>query len=122
MVDSPLVGWGVPTDEDALVPLNACSPRLENSRVVKTGPGYLFGFTVTNTLASAQYVQIFDATTLPADGAVPILAKSLTASDATGFLWYLPRTFLVGLVICNSTTQGTKTLGSANCLFDVQFI
>lgn len=122
MVDSPLVGWGVPSDTEALEPLNYCSARLAASGVVKTGPGYLFGFTVTNTKATAQFVQIFDSNTLPADGTVPLLAKSLAASDAVGFAWLPARTFLVGLVICNSSTQGTKTIGSADCIFDVQFI
>jgi hypothetical protein len=121
-VDSPLLGWGTPGEDEALEPLNATSPRLEASRVIKTGPGILFGFTVTNTNASAQFVQIFDAATLPADGAVPILSKSATAADATGFNWIPGRTFLVGCIICNSSTQATKTIGAADCIFDCQFL
>lgn len=121
-VDSPILGWGLPDEDDALLPLNNPSPRLESSRVVKTGPGILYGFTVTNTKASAQFVQIFDAATLPADGAVPLIAVAAPAADARGVSWLPGRTFLTGLVICNSTTQGSKTLGAADCLFDVQFV
>ena len=122
MVDSPLVGWGTPGEDEALVPLNYSSRALSSSAVVKTGPGLLYGVTVTNTSASAQYFQLFDASTLPADGAIPILAKSIPANDAVGFSWLPGRTFLVGIIVCNSSTNATKTIGSANCFFDCQFL
>ena len=112
----------MPSDEDALLPLNNTNPALAASRVIKTGPGILYGITVTNTKASAQYFQVFDATALPADGAVPLISKSMVASDATGFNWIPGRTFLSGIVVCNSSTIATKTIGSADCIFDAQFI
>ena len=121
-VDSPIRGWGLPDDEDALLPLNHSCIALVASMVVKTGPGIVYGFTVTNTKAAAQYVLGFDAAALPADGAVPLFAKSMPANDAVGFNWLPGRTFGTGLVLCNSSTQGTKTIGSADCLFDCQFI
>lgn len=120
--DSPIEGWGLPDDDEALLPLNNASPALAASRIVKTGPGRLFGLTVTNTKASAQFVQVFDASSLPADGAVPILSKSVPAGDAVGLNWIPARTFLVGIVVCNSSTSASKTIGSADCLFDVQFV
>lgn len=122
MVDSPLVGWGTPTDADALVPLNYSSARLQASAVVKTGPGILYGLTVTNTSVAAQYLLVFDANTVPADGAIPLFAKSIPANDAVGFSWLPGRTFLVGIVVCNSSTNTSKTVGSANCFFDCQFV
>jgi hypothetical protein len=121
-VDSPIAGWGLPDEGDALLPLNNASRALTASVVVKTGPGILYGFTVTNTAASAQYVLAFDAASLPADGAIPLFAKSLPANDAVGFNWLPGRTFLTGIVLCNSSTNTSKTIGSANCLFDVQFV
>lgn len=121
-VDSPVTGWGLPTDDEALLPLNHYSPAVTNSMVVKTGPGILYGITVTNTLGSTQFFQVFDASSVPADGAIPILSKSLPASDAVGFNWFPGRTFLVGIVVCNSTTIASKTIGSANCLFDANFV
>ena len=104
------------------LPLNAPSRQLANFIQVKTGDGWLYGFTVTNTKASAQFVQVFDAATLPGDGAVPLIAKSVPAGDAVGFAWLPPRRFEAGLVLCNSSTQGTKTIGSADCLFDAQYL
>ena len=121
-VDSPLVGWGTPDPDTALEPLNYSSARLQASAVVKTGPGLLYGITVTSTLASAQYLLVFDASTLPADGAIPLLAKSVPANDAVGFSWLPARTFQVGCIVCNSTTNTSKTIGAANCFFDVQFL
>jgi hypothetical protein len=104
------------------LPLNSPSRAVENSRVIKTGRGILYGITVTNTKASAQFVQVFDASAVPADGAVPLFSKSVPAGDAVGIQWLPGRIFLVGLVVCNSSTSATKTLASADCLFDVQFI
>lgn len=122
MVDSPLTGWGLPESDEALLPLNIYSPALTNACLVKSGPGILYGFTFTNTLASAQYVLLFDAAKLPADGAVPILAKSCPTNDAIAFSWLPGRTFLTGIILCNSTTNTSKTIGAANCFFDAQYV
>ena len=105
----------------AIRPLNYVSRQLENSCVVKTGDGILYGLTVTNTKASAQFVLMFEGRTLPADTTVPIIAKSVPANDAVGFNWFPGRAFSSGLILCNSSTNATKTIGSADCLFDVQY-
>lgn len=109
-------------EESLRLPLNYASKKLEASAVVKTGDGWLYGFTITNTNAAIRFVQVFDAPSVPADGAVPLLAKSVPAGDAVGFSWLPPRRFEAGLILCNSTTQGSKTLGSADSLFDAQYI
>lgn len=101
---------------------NYMSKQLENSAVVKTGDACLYGFTVTNTKASLQFVLVFDRATVPANGSVPLIAKSVPTADAVGFDWLPPRAFSAGIVICNSTTQGSLTLGAADCLFDVQYL
>ena len=121
-VDSPILGWGLPDEDTALEPLNHYSTALQSSMIVKTGPGILYGLTVTSTKAASQYLLVFDAASLPADGAIPILAKSVPANDAVGFSWLPGRTFLVGIVVCNSTTNTSKTLGLADCFFDCQFV
>ena len=119
-----LAAYGIPLygENELRLPLNYASRVLEAFCRVKSGDGWLCGFTVTNTKAGAQFVQVFDARDLPADGTVPLISKSVPASDATGFLWIPPRRFEAGLIICNSSTQGTKTLGSADCLFDAQYL
>jgi len=102
-------------------PLNYNEGALRNAIVV---PGRLvvYGFTVYNSKASAQYLTVFDASTIPADTAVPLFSWALAAHTGVGF-GYQPngRQFQTGLVLCNSSTDATKTIGSADCFFDVQF-
>lgn len=117
-----LLGRGLGVDDGMLLPLNSVSAALEKARVVPLGSGYLYGFTITNTNAAARFVMLFDASSVPATGAVPILAKSVPAGDAVGFQWWPPRAVQVGIVVCNSTTQATLTLGAADSLFDVQYL
>lgn len=87
-------------------------------------PGHLvvYGFTVYSTKAAAQFLNVFDQATLPADTAVPFLSWPLAANNGVGFSWAPQgREFVSGLVLCNSSTDATKTIGSADCLFDVQY-
>lgn len=105
-----------------LGPSNYASRALEASAVVKTGDGILFGFTVTNTNVAAQFVLLFDATARPGNGAVPIIGKLVAGGDAVGFNWFPGRTCFAGIVLCNSSTQGSLTIGAADCLFDAQYL
>lgn len=105
------------------LPANAASPVLAASILAFTGQGRLVGFTITNTNASAQFVQMFNATSLPADTTVPLLAASVPGAGTLSLNWGPDgRWFTRGLVLCNSSTQGTKTIGAADCLFDVQYV
>lgn len=122
MPDSPLLGFGTPSEDEALEPLNIHVIAYAASLVVKTGPGILYGFTVYNSNASAQFVQIFDGNLLPADGSIP--ATVFTVAGVSNLpVQFLPgRTFLTGCVLVNSSTGPTKTIGSADCWFDAQFL
>ena len=94
------------------------STALEASRVLKPSAGTLISVTVTNTRNGQQFAQLFDAASVPADNAVPLASFRLSATDARTF--DVPITglaFSTGIVICNSSTQATKTIGSADCLF-----
>ena len=105
------------------LPLNSFSTGLEASRVASAGECRLLGFTVSSTKGSGQFIQLFDATILPADGAVPIVSMDIATVTAKGINFGpIGRWHFRGIVICNSTTQATKTLGAADCLFDVQYI
>lgn len=120
--DVPLTGWGVPPDYIALEPLNIHSNAYAASLVVKSGPGILYGFTVYSSKASAQFIQVFDAAALPADGAIPACVFTAAAAANLAANWIPGRIFQTGCVICNSSTGPTKTIGSADCFFDVQFL
>jgi hypothetical protein len=86
------------------------------------GAHELFGFTVNNTNASAQYVLVFDLATLPADGAVPDVSFTAVAAADKGVVWLPARRMNQGVVIANSSTAASLTLGSADCFFDVQYL
>jgi hypothetical protein len=104
-------------------PLNFTSAALSKSCIPKTGIGKLFGFTATSTNAAAQFVQIHDALALPGNGAVPIATFNVAAANSVS-TYYGPmgRAFTRGIVIANSTTQATLTLGAADTIFDVQYV
>jgi hypothetical protein len=102
-------------------PLNFSAAALRNA-VVVPGRIVVYGFTVYNTNAAAQYLNVFDANAVPADATVPLLSWALAAHSGVGF-GFTPRgrQFQTGLVLCNSSTDTAKTIGSADCFFDVQF-
>ena len=103
-------------------PSNATSTAYEASRVVKASAGTLFGLTLHNSLATTQFVQFHNAAALPADGAIPVVVIAVPAN--TTMSWDsnpFGRYFTVGIVICNSTTGPTKTIGAANLWVDAQY-
>ncbi len=102
---------------------NSSSNTLQNSLVVKSGAGKLFGFSGYNNLASTQFSLGFDQTAIPANGAVPEFVMKAPASENFWVSWAPNwRPFQEGWVICNSSTPATLTLGAANCWFDAQYV
>lgn len=101
--------------------INKTSTALEASRVLCAGPAILMGLLVHNTSASAQYIQIHNVDALPANGAAPEVIFIIEAGK-TQSIDYSPhgRFFQTGMVVCNSSTVATKTIGSADCWFDAQ--
>jgi hypothetical protein len=83
----------------------------------------LCGLSGYNSLASTQFIQIHDAASLPANTAVPKIIFEVAASSKFAIDWgNNPRVFDTGIVVCNSTTGPTKTIGAADCWFDVQVL
>lgn len=85
---------------------------LAASLVVKASAGKLFGFAGYST--TAQFIQVHNASSLPADTAVPDLVFPIEANKPFSIALARPHVAGTGLVICNSTTGPTKTIGSAN--------
>ena len=105
------------------LPRNATTPALTNQLRAKSGLGKMFGFTATSTNVAAQFVQVFDSATLPANGSVPLFAVNVASgSSASGYWGSSGRSFERGIFLVNSTTQATLTIGAADCLFDVQYV
>lgn len=102
-------------------PHNDTSQALEASRVVASGRRRLYGVGGYNS-GAAQFILLFDASALPADGTVARYVLAVGAA-ANFSIYYgsMGRWFERGIVICNSSTEPTKTIGAADCFFDVQF-
>jgi hypothetical protein len=102
---------------------SSTSLKLENSRVVASGNTQLYGISGVNTKASAQFILVFDGNTIPANGAVPEVILNAPASDNFWISWAPAwRNFSEGVILCNSTTAATLTIGAADCWFDAQYL
>jgi hypothetical protein len=102
-------------------PLNFNTGTLAGS-VVVPGRVVVYGFTVYNTSAAAEFVCVFDANAVPATGAVPLFSWPLAAHNGAGFDWTpRGRQFQTGLVLAGSSTDATLTATEAVYFFDVQW-
>lgn len=119
---TPLVAGALaaPASTDVNAFTNSASTAQEASRIVKIEPGRLYRLHVSSS--AAQYIQIYDADTLPADGVVPALVWAIGANGHLDISFgERGRYFANGIIIANSSTLHTKTIGSATTLFDVQY-
>lgn len=90
------------------------------SRIVTTSPAILHTLSIYNTGAAA-FVQLFDSTTLPGDGTVPLWSQDIAATSAKQFSWPQGRPFTTGIVVSSSSTGGTKTIAGAVLLIDATY-
>lgn len=105
------------------LPISASTSALSNQLTVKSGQGMLFGISGFNNNAAAQFIQIHDVQGVPADGAIPVVVITVPTVANFSMDWIFPgRYFRRGIYICNSSTAATKTIGSADCWIDAQFI
>lgn len=103
-------------------PTNATTTAYAASLIVKAAAGALYSITGYNSRTSTQFIQIHDSATLPANGAVPRVIFSVPAQSNFSFdLNPYGRYFATGIVICNSSTGPTTTIGAADCWFDAQY-
>lgn len=109
-----------PSQENACA--NSDSIAYVASQIIKAGPGMLYRLVGYNSKASAQFIQLHDAAALPAEAAVP--KEVITVAASSNFdiaLGVYGRKFTVGIVVCNSSTGPTKTIGSADVWISAQY-
>ena len=111
-----------PLNSAALSPLSTASGAAVASKVVKATPGKLFRVDFFNGNAAARFLQVFDAAALPGAGSVPLISRPVAtlAADHIDFGAY-GRQFSVGIVIANSSTGPTLTVGAADSLIDASY-
>jgi hypothetical protein len=105
-----------------VAPSLATSSAYEASRVVKASSGRLMSITGYNS-GPAQFIQVHNATSLPADTTAPVLVLAVPSLSTFSFDFGgvgLPLS--TGIVVCNSSTAPTKTIGSANVYYTAVYI
>lgn len=91
-----------------------------NSFVAAARPVRAFDITVYNSSTSDLYCHIFDATSTPSAGAVPIAPLKIPTGETRSYTWNLAgRKFTNGVLVATSTTPVTFTNGTASFLIDV---
>lgn len=102
---------------------NARTGAAAASIVVKATAGKLYRVNVYNAKGSAQFIQIHDSATLPAEGAVPIVSlNAATVANLVIDFGINGLNCINGITICNSSTVATKTIGSADCTVSAQYL
>ena len=92
------------------------------SVIAKASPGTIFSVTGYNAKTSAQFIQLHDSATLPADTSVPAVILSVPASSNFYYdFGEIGRFCEKGITVCNSSTGATKTIGSADVFFNIQY-
>ena len=93
------------------------------SGVIKNSAGSFYGLFGYNSKTSDQYLQLHDATSVPADSEVPVAVIAIPAESTFSIdcqMAGIP--FSTGIVWCNSSTGPTKTIGSADVFLTALYL
>lgn len=99
---------------------SSSSTALEASRVISASACLPSRVSMLNTNASVRYLHIFNTTSLPANGAVPIDSAHCTSGQRAIITYSIPTDRCsTGMTVAFSSTSNTLTIGAAEALFTV---
>jgi len=105
----------------ALPITSKASAALVTNLIAIPAAAKVYGIYGYNSKAGAQFIQLHDSATLPADTAVPVFNMTVPATSNFSIdFGFHGMDFVNGVVVCNSSTAPTKTIGSADCQFFVR--
>ena len=103
-------------------PSNINTSAAATSLVIKASAGTIYEVRGHNDAASSQYIQVHDAASLPADTAVPEDSFLVAADSNFSITFPQGKSCATGIVVSNSSTLATKTIGSADCWFSAEYL
>ena len=96
---------------------SATTTALAASLIAQASAGYLHK--VTGYSAAAGFLQVHNTTTLPANGAIPVIAVPVTAGGLVDLDFGLRgRFFSTGITLALSSTGPTLTIGGSSLFLD----
>ena len=92
-----------------------------DSAVISDKPAFLYSLQAINNVANERYVMVFDATSVPANGAIPVWRGVLPASAQLNLSWFgndhanfAGAPFKNGIAVAVSSTKASLTITSAD--------
>lgn len=99
------------------------SVAYEASTLSKASAGHVRSIEGYNSKASAQFIQLHNASSVPADTAVPEMVITVPATSNFSIDFGEDGYYCdTGIVACNSSTGPTKTVGAADVYFTIRYI